>query len=315
MNDNDDISKVQVKVERQVVSDLKPADRVATGYNNLDEMLCGGLPPNFAVVLTSPSCDERDLLIKNFLETGEKNGEITFYMTIDPRLVKDLIGKAPSIFYLFVCNSQADAIVKTSSPNIFKVNGVESLTNISIALTSAIRKLDPSLKGNKRICIDLVSDVLLQHHSVQTRKWLTELTAQLKSTNFTTLAVIDPQMHPSEELHALLGLFEGEIDICDRQTEKGIERFLKIKRMSNQKYIKNETLLVVTVTLGAPAKMFSIRDFAAFLTKRGIKAFDPISGVMRLGSQEIYITEDGAVEGPEFLKLRAEKWITEFMSR
>ncbi|MGD0449784.1 MAG: ATPase domain-containing protein [Candidatus Bathyarchaeia archaeon] len=315
MDDNNDISKVQVKVERQVVSDLKAADRVATGYYNLDEMLCGGLPPNFAVVLTSPSCDERDLLIKSFLETGQKNGEATFYVTIDPRLAIDLTGKAPSTFYLFVCNPQADALVKTPSPNIFKVNGVESLTNISIALTSAIRKLDPSLKGNRRMCIDIVSDVLLQHHSVQTRKWLTELIAQLKSTNFTTLAVIDPQMHPSEELHAILGLFEGEIDICDRQTEKGLERFLKIKRMSNQKYIKNETLLVVTVTLGAPSKVFNIRDFAAFLAKRGIKAFDPISGVMRLGSQEIYITEDGAVEGPEFLKLRTEKWIAEFMSR
>ena len=72
MNENNDISKVQVKVERQVVSDLKAADLVPTGYTNLDEMLCGGLPPDFAVVLASPSCDERDLLIKSFLETGEK---------------------------------------------------------------------------------------------------------------------------------------------------------------------------------------------------------------------------------------------------
>ena len=105
-------------------------------------------------------------------------------------------------------------------------------------------------------------------------------------------------MHPSEELHAILGLFDGEINICDRQTEKGLERFLKIKRMSNQKYIKNETLLVVTVTLGASSKVFNIRDFATFLARRGIKAFDPMSGVMKLGSQEIYITEDGTVEGP-----------------
>jgi hypothetical protein len=61
----------------------------------------------------------------------------------------------------------------------------------------------------------------------------------LKSNGFTALAVVDPQMHPPEELHAILGLFDGEINIC----EKGAEQFLKIKRMSDQEYIKNELLL------------------------------------------------------------------------
>jgi len=51
--------------------------------------------------------------------------------------------------------------------------------------------------------------------------------------------VVDPQMHPSEELHAILGLFDGEIDIY----EKGAEQFLKIKRMTNQRYLKDELLL------------------------------------------------------------------------
>jgi hypothetical protein len=57
---------------------------------------------------------------------------------------------------------------------------------------------------------------------------------------FTTLAVTDPQMHPSEELHAILGLFEGEIDIYKKETEKGMEKFLKVDKMHNQKYLENE---------------------------------------------------------------------------
>jgi hypothetical protein len=60
---------------------------------------------------------------------------------------------------------------------------------------------------------------------------------------FTTLAVIDPQMHPSEELYAILGLFEGEIDIYEKEIEKGVGKFLKIKKMSNQEYLENELLL------------------------------------------------------------------------
>jgi KaiC/GvpD/RAD55 family RecA-like ATPase len=63
---------------------------------------------------------------------------------------------------------------------------------------------------------------------------------KLKSEDFTTLAVIDPKMHPSEELYAILGLFEGEIDVYEKETEKGLEKYLKIKKMSNQEYLENE---------------------------------------------------------------------------
>jgi hypothetical protein len=50
-------------------------------------------------------------------------------------------------------------------------------------------------------------------------------------------------MHPSEQLHAILGLFEGEVNIREAETEKGLARFLKVKRLSSQKYLKEETRL------------------------------------------------------------------------
>jgi len=241
-----DIEKAEARLmyieTGQVTSKPKPLSLVATGYAGLDKLLYGGVPPTYAVVLTSPSCDERDLLIKSFLETGAEKGEVAFYATIDPGLVKPLAERFQSNFYLFLCNPQADAIIK-NLPNVFKLKGVENLTELGIALTSAIHGLDPSLKGPRRICIDLISDVLLQHHAVQTRRWLNALIPELKSAGFTTLAVIDPQMHPSEELHAVLGLFEGEISIYQKETEKGLEKYLKIKKMSNQKYLDNELLL------------------------------------------------------------------------
>jgi len=154
---------------------------------------------------------------------------------MDPGVVKPLAEEFQSSFYLFICNPQADAIIK-DLPNVFKLNGIENLTELGIALTSAIHKLDSSQKAPRRICIGLISDVLLQHRIVQTRRWLTALIPELKSAGFTTLAVIDPQIHPPEELHAILGLFEGEINIYD----KGAEQFLKIKRMSNQEYLEDE---------------------------------------------------------------------------
>jgi len=236
--------EVASKLQSTEISASVPG-RIATGYPDLDKLLRGGIPENYAVALTSPSCDERESLVRSFLETGAEQGEVTFYITVDPSATKSLARKFQASFHLFVCNPQADVIVK-SLPNIFTLKGVENLTDISIALTSSIRRLDPSPKGPRRICIGLVSDVLLQHHAVQTRKWLNALTAELKSNGFTALAVVDPQMHPPEELHAILGLFDGEINIYEKETEKGSEKCLKIKKMSNQKYLTSEIALTRT---------------------------------------------------------------------
>lgn len=215
-----------------------PQDHVVTGHKVLDHLLLGGIPQNYGVMLTSPSCDERDSLVQSFLETGIEKGEVTFYVTINPAGVKNLAGSSRSNFYAFICNPQADAIIK-SQPNVFKLKGVGNLTDISIALASAIHKLDATQKQPRRICIEIISDVLLQHHAVQTRRWLTALMTELKSNGFTTLATMNPQMHPQQELQAILDLFEGEINIY----EKGPKKYLKIKKMSNHKYLKNEIFL------------------------------------------------------------------------
>jgi len=223
----------------------EPLAHVSTGYADLDKLLYGGIPSNCAVALTSPACNERDELIKDFLETGAKKGEVTFYITIDASGARALAEKSMSNFQLFVCNPEAEAIIK-SSPNVHTLKGVENLTDISIALTSAIRKLDPQLRGPRRICIDLISDVLLQHHAVETRRWLTALMTKLKSEGFTTLAVMDPEMHSPQEVRAILDLFGGEISIYDKQTEKGSSKFLRIKRMSDQKYMDDEVAFTRT---------------------------------------------------------------------
>ena len=216
--------------------------RITTGYKDLDNLLFGGIPKNYAVILTSPSCDEKDLLIKRFLEAGAKDGQITFYVTIEASGVCTLAEEFESNFYLFICNPQADTMIKSLS-NVFKLKGVENLTDISIALTSALRELDASLREPRRACIEIISDVLLQHHAVSTRRWLTGLIPDLRSRGFTALAIINPQMHSPEEVQAILGLFEGEINIYEKETKRGLEKFLKVKKMYNQRYLESELSL------------------------------------------------------------------------
>jgi KaiC/GvpD/RAD55 family RecA-like ATPase len=237
-------------VSRKAISKLGPVGEVSEGFlrhvvpwrADLDKLLCGGIPENFAIALTVHSPDERESLIRSYLEAGVGKGETTFYLTLNPGDAVSLVDKLQKDFYLFVCNPNADLIVK-NLPNVFKLKGVENLTDISIALTSAIRGLSPQAKGHRRACLDLVSDVLLSHHAVQTRRWLTALIPELKSAGFTTLAVVDPLLHSPEELHAILGLFEGEVNLYEKETEKGSEKYLRIKRMSDKKYLENELLL------------------------------------------------------------------------
>ncbi len=225
-------------VETEVSKGLLPG-RLTTGYGNLDNLLLGGIPENYAVILTSPSCDERDLLIEKFLETGAKSGEVTLYITTNPCEVKTITEEFQSHFYLFICNPQADAITKNFL-NVFKLKGVENLTDINIALSSVFRTLEVSIKEPRRVCIEIISDVLLQHRAVQTRRWLNALIPELRSRGFTILAVMDPGMHSPQEVRAVLDLFEGEINIYEKETEKGSEKSLKIKKMINQKYSKSE---------------------------------------------------------------------------
>jgi len=233
-----------LKIKMEILTSMRTAveivypNRVTTGYKSLDDFLFGGVPQKYAVILTSPPCDERDLLIKRFLEAGAKNDEATFYVTIDPGEQKTLTEKF-SNFYLFICNPQVGKIIK-DSPNVFKLKGIENLTDLSIALTTAFRKVD---KKPRRVCIEIISDVLLHHHAVRTRKWLTALIPELRVNEFTTLAVMDPGMHPQQEVRAILDLFEGEMNINEKKTKKGFKRYLMIKKMHAQRYLENELLL------------------------------------------------------------------------
>jgi hypothetical protein len=239
---------------RQMLFELEPKflsisetvlpGRMSTGYEDLDSVLLGGIPENYAVVLASPSCDEREQLVKKFLETGARSGQTTYYITAETGDIASLTEEFQSNFYLFLCNPRADVMIKTL-PNVYKLKGVENLTEIEIAVMKSFRSLDPSRTGPQRACITILSDILLQHNVLITRKWLSGLLQDLKSKGFTTLAVINPQMHPQEDVQAILGLFEGEIWVSESDTANH-EQSLRIRKLYNQRYLENEVVLTKT---------------------------------------------------------------------
>jgi hypothetical protein len=145
-------------------------------------------------------------------------------------------------FYLFACNPQADKLVE-DSPNVIKLKGTENLNAVNIALTSTMHRLNQSQKSPRRVCVEIISDILLQHQVVKTRRWLNALIPELKSNGFTTLAVIDSEIHSQPEVRAVAGVFEGELAVFSKIGDKGQQRFLKISKMANQRYLDDELLL------------------------------------------------------------------------
>ncbi len=229
-----ELKLLEIKVEEVVL-----ADRVSTGTKELDSLLLGGIPEEYAVALTGSPSDEREMIVKNFVKAGIKEEQITFYVTSEAEGLENLIDR-PN-FYLFLCNPKPKVSVP-ELPSVHKLGSKTDLTNLSIALSKAYRKLDPASK-RKRVCVETVSDVLIKYKAEATRRWISELITDMGSKGFTFLAVMDPEMHPTDQAKAVLNLFDGEISI--NQTEEPLQRrkSIRIKKLRNQDYIKNPICL------------------------------------------------------------------------
>jgi hypothetical protein len=226
------LKTLEIKVEEVILE-----DRISTGTQELDSLLLGGIPKEYAVVLAGPPCDERELLIKNFLKSGTKEG-ITFSVTTEATGLEGLLDSP--YFFLFLCNPKPKTPVP-DLPNVYKLHGKTDLTNLSIALLRAYRNVEHS--SNKRVCINIVSDVLVVYGVKTTREWIAELTTDLISKDFTVLAVINPLMHTSEELNSILDLFDGEISLYETKDPMECKKSLRVKKLRNQDYIKNPICL------------------------------------------------------------------------
>jgi hypothetical protein len=50
-------------------------------------------------------------------------------------------------------------------------------------------------------------------------------------------------MHTTEELQAVLSVFEGEIRVREKETPEGTKQILKIRKLINQRYLDKEIIL------------------------------------------------------------------------
>jgi len=198
-------------------------------------LLLGGIPENYAVILTAPPSDERETIIKNFLKTGAKEKQTTFYVTTEATRIDELYEKPD--FYLFLCNPKPKTPIP-DLPSIIWLKSKTDLNNLNMALVKASRNVQQR-QSVKRILIENISDVLLKDGPEVTRRWLSELITDLGSKGFIILAVLDPEMHPAVHSRAVINLFDGEISLTQTEDPLECRKSLRIKKLRNQDYIKN----------------------------------------------------------------------------
>lgn len=231
--------KEEVKPEGPHLKVMPAAQNISTGYAELDTLLAGGLPVGFAILLVSPPCDERDLLFRKIIESGLSMGSSVFFLSRDLGRTQDFAGRYEKNFYVF--SPQADKITPPSA-NVFKIQSVQNLSDVNISFAKAVETL-PKTSPGRLIIIDLLSDVLLEHKALMTRKWLDDFIGKRKAEGFTILGVLNPMISSKQDTQTIMDLFDGIIEIYERELRERARRFLIVKKMYGRRYVETELML------------------------------------------------------------------------
>ncbi|MGD0688903.1 MAG: ATPase domain-containing protein [Candidatus Bathyarchaeia archaeon] len=213
---------------------------VSTGYADLDKALGGGIPEKFGVVIVSPSYDERDLLLRRVVNSALSSGKLAIFLSNDIGRTEDLTSRYPNGFYAL--SPQADRIIH--GPNLLKIPSFENFNDANISLALALKDVIAKEKATKRIMIiDILSDLLLRHKSVLTRRWLTDFVGKRKAEGFTIIATLNPLTTTKEETQSIIDFFDGVIEIFEKPLAERTRRFLIIRKMYGQRYSDGEVLM------------------------------------------------------------------------
>jgi len=218
---------------------------VSIGYADLEGLLHGGIPVGYAVLLISPPCDERDLLLRKILKANLSSGMQVFSVSSDLGRSQELVRSFPKEFYAFCPEAHR---VASTERNLYEIPGVGNLVEFNILLNKGLSEHASEGKV-KVIVMDLLSDLLLRHKGVMTRKWLGEFIAKRKAQGFTTICILNPNVSSKEEIGRITDLFDGIIEIYEKESEGRPRRFLVIRKMYGQDYSESELPLERTKLL------------------------------------------------------------------
>lgn len=93
-----------------------------------------------------------------------------------------------------------------------------------------------SKSPKKLLILDILSDVLLEHKGLTTRKWLDDFLAKRKEENFTVISTLNSLIVSDQECQTVIDLFDGVIEIDEKRYAELPKRYVTIKKMYAIKY-------------------------------------------------------------------------------
>ncbi len=219
------------------------SNRVSTGHDGLDTSLQGGFPLGSAILLCAPAGDEALRLVGNFLKASDAAHKALFICRSFSSVRSLSETNAKNTTFL-VCGERGSA-----SNSVLAAKGLDNLTELSLDISEALNRVQP-----KRVAIDVISDILLRHGALQTRKWLSERLSRFRAKEITTIAVVNPGMHSQAEITAIVDLFDGNFEILEKGVNDLTIRVLRIKWMHGITLLETEPLVLGQVTAPLPAQ-------------------------------------------------------------
>ena len=200
------------------------------------------MPKGHAVLLLSPRCDERDLLLRKVIGSAVSRGVPTVYLSNDPSKIEDLASMYREDFYVL---SSHDAKILSPPANLYKVPSIDSLGDLDLAFAKILETRGKHDTGDRLLVVDLLtySHIFLVDKGTTARKWFSDFLAKRKGEDFAVLAFLNPRVASNEETQTLIDVFNGVIEIYEKELGGKSRRFLVIRRMYGHRYSESELML------------------------------------------------------------------------
>ena len=205
---------------------------VPTGYAEIDRSLGGGVPVGHSIIVVSPPYDEKDLLIERIISSFAHSGFSVFFVSRHILKTRTLTSRFKENFYAFT--PRADKLPKGS--NVIKIMDVQNPNDFNISLSKAMEPIMDNRRRKLIILDQLVSDILLEHKALAARRWLDEFLVKRKSEGFTVIVTLNPLMVTDQQRQALIDLFDGVVEIYEKELPDQSKRYLIIRRMYAREY-------------------------------------------------------------------------------
>src|SRR5213596_1766748 len=231
--------------------------RLATGIPGFDAMVQGGLPVGSIVVLQGPPGQEKLRFALTFLAEGLRAGGSALVVTASQSpdaVVAEL--QSLGVNLVSVTNENRLRIVDWYSWSEETVHDIEErgivirssidLTNLGVALSRAIAALAGD--GPRRAVIELLSPATSLYEVTQVYAFAQSAKRKFDRHQFTSLVLLEKEMHSNPQLTTLHQPFDGVIEI--ERTRSGDRIIRKIGVLHLKDTAPDPTFRVLEVTDG-----------------------------------------------------------------